>query len=218
MNKTWGTDKLSALLGLVLLLGASQSAMAADYPPTPGASLPPVVTKIIVEIPPLAKNNVIVTPTAPESKVVYTLTLVQPTKANLKNLTRQAVPQPVLLTPSLVMGGIKESSVVPKVLINVQTKAPSEIQTVANVPHSISLTGYTAGKKVTITAIEGNKLVVIGTFTVGPKGMLTLPSVTLTANATVSFSLKSSSGTKSVILRPVANQSKISTAKVKLAK
>lgn len=218
MNRTRGTVKFSALLGLALLLGASQSAVGANYPPKPGASLPPIITKIIIEVPPLANNHVVITPTAPESKVVYTLTVIKPTATSLKNLATQAAPKPVLVTPGLVMGGIKASSDVPKVLINVKTKAPAEIQTVANVPNSISLGGYTPGQKVTITAIQGNKVVVIGTFTVSSKGVLVLPSVTLTGNASVNFSLKSSSGTKSVILRPVASKSKTSTAKVKLAK
>ena len=200
----------SALIVLALLLGASGNAIAANYPPVPAT--------VIDEVAPLDKGNVVVTPKAPESDKVYTLILVKPSAANLQNLTDQAKPKPVLITPGLVMGGIKLSVDIPKVTVNTNTKAPSEVQTVPNVPTSISLTGYKSGQKVTITAIQGNKVVVIGTFTAGKNGILILPAVTLTGDSSVKLSMKSSSGTKAITMRSVAGSSNGSTSKIKIAK
>lgn len=210
MNHTRRIAKISSLVLLSLLLGSTGVALAANYPPAPA--------EIIKVVPPLVKGNVVVTPTAPESHLVYTLTLVKPTAANLANLTDQAKPKPVQITAGLIMGGIKLSADVPRVTVNSKTKASSEVQTVADVPTSISLTGYKAGQKVTITAIQGSKVVVIGTFTAGKTGILVLPAVTLTGDSSVKLSMKSSSGTKSLTMRSVASKSKTSTSKVKIAK
>lgn len=211
MNRARYLVKVSTLLiSLALFFGATENALAANYPPVPAV--------IIVKAPPLVKGNVVVVPKAPESKEVFTLILVPSTQANLANLTDQAKPKPVLVTAHVVMGGVGASSTVPKVLINTKTKAPAEIQTAVGIPSTISLSGYKPGQKVVITATEGGKVVVIGTFTAGKGGTLVLPAVTLIGNSSVKFSMKSSGGTKSVIVRSVASKSKVSTAKVKIAK
>lgn len=212
------TFAFSTLLVLGLTLGAAENAMGdATYPPTPGEN-PGLPVIVFIPDAPLVKGNVVVIPKAPESKVVFEIKVVAPTKLNLVNLTRESEPKAVQVTPGLIMGGVKLSPVVPKVLINIKTKAPGEIQANANVPTSISLTGYTSGQKVTITAIQNGKKVVLGTFTVGKNGILVLPSVTLTSKSLVNLSLKSSSGTKAIVLRPITKKAEFSTAKVKVVR
>ena len=210
------TFAFSTLLVLGLTLGAAQSATGdATYPPTPGfnSGLP-----VIVLLPdaPLVKGHVVVTPRAPESKVVFVIRVVPPTAFNLKNLTRETKPEAVRVTPGLIMGGVKFSSIVPRVLVNIKTKAPSEIQANADVPTSIFLGGYKPGEKVTITALQNGKKVVLGIFTVGKNGILILPAVTLTSKSLVDLSLKSPSGVKLIVLRPIVKKSEFSTAKVRV--
>lgn len=218
MKNTQRTINFSVIITLALLLGATPSALGATYPPKPGEELPGVTTKITVELPPLTKNSEVEIPKAPESKIVYTIKPLNPTKADLKNLAERSNPEAVRVTPGLVMGGIAPSKEEPKVSIDAKSKKSVEIQTRTDVPNSISLTGYAHGQLVVVTAIQGGNAVLVGNFKAGSNGTLILPAVTLTGSSTVKFVLQSGNSFKGVLLRPIASKSKVSTESVKIAK
>ena len=219
MNNVRRTFGLSTVLALALVVGATQGAVGATYPPVPGTGLPTVPTTIVVPEPPLVRGSLVEIPKAPGSKVVFTLKLVPPTVADLHNLLTEAKPSPVRVTPDLIIGGIlRGDSHIPKVIVNTKLKAEVEIQTKVDVPLSISLDGYKPGQIVKIIVTQGGKKVVLGTFKVPANGVFILPAVTLVGTTPVKFSLEGKGGTKTVVLRPVVSKSKFSTAKIKVAK
>lgn len=219
MNHVRRTFGLSTVLAMALVLGATQGAVGATYPPVPGSGFPPVPTTIIVPIPPLVPGAIVEIPKAPGSNVVFTLKVLLPTATNLANLLTEAKPKAVEITPNLIMGGILRGDPrTPKVKITANNDAPVELQTKANVPLSVSLSGYKANQTVNIIVIVAGKRVVLGAFKVGANGVFTLPAVTLIGHSTVKFALESSLGTKLIVFRPITSKSKFPTATVKVAK
>ena len=217
MNHARRTFGFSAVLSLALVIGATQGAVGATYPPVPGTGLPTVPTTIVVPVPPLVPGSIVEIPKAPGSKVVFTLILVLPTVTNLKNLLSQARPRAVRVTPGLIIGGItRGDSRVPKVIVNTKLNAPVEIQTKVNVPLSISLRGFKPRQTEKLIVIQGTKRVVVGTFKVPANGVFILPAVTLVGTSTVKFSLQGKAGSETIVLRPVVSKSKFSTAKIKV--
>ena len=217
MNHVRRTFGLSTVLAMALVVGATQGAVGATYPPVPGTGLPTVPTTIVVPIPPLVLGSFVEIPKAPGSNVVFTLILVVANVRNLNNLLTELKPSPIRVTPGLILGGIRRGdSRVPKVMVNTKLNAPVEIQTKVGVPLSISLRGFKPNKTETLTVIQGGKRVVLGTFKVGASGVFVLPAATIVGGSTVKFSLQGKAGTQTIVIRPVRSTSKFRTATAKV--
>ena len=215
MNHVRRTFGFSAVLALSFVVGATQGAVGATYPPAPGTGFGLLPTTIILSVPPLVPGSAVAIPRAPGSKEVFTLRPVLATESTLGDLLTQLKPHPVLVTRDLILGGIgRDEKNVPKVIVRFRPDEPVEIQTKVDVPLSIALHGFKPYEAVTITVIENGKKVVLGTFKVGADGVFILPAATVVGGSAVKFSLKRNEGTETIVLRPVVSKSKFSTAKV----
>ena len=220
MTNRHPSKALIALLSLSLIFIGSGFASAATYPPTPGEVLPPApgnIGPIIGKVPPLSTDDKVIVPTAPESHLVIVIKVNPPTAKNIESL-HGAILKAVEVETGLVLGGVRYSSAIPKVVVDSKSNVPTEIQTPRGTPVVISLRGYAKGQKVDVIVTQNGKSVNLGPFTANANGYLTLPTATVVGSSNETFSFKSKGKSEKVILRPIAPKSGFSTAKVSIHK
>jgi len=170
-----------------------------------------------LKVNPLSVNNVVLVPSAPESKIVLNVKVNPPTLKNINSL-HSGFHGAVQVQSGLVLGGVRYSNDIPKVVVDTKRKAVTEIQTPSGTPVVIVLGGYISGQLVRVSVTQNGKPLDLGIFTVGTNGKLIFPAATLTGTFNQIFSFYSNGKTSKVILRPSARKSGFSTVKVKIHK
>ena len=175
----------SALLALALSLSTIPLAFGAE------AEYPPGITGS--------------EPNDPESKVVYaepkesdeviTIKVVVPTAKNLEGLKNGDTSKPVALSDSAILGGIKSDNEGPKETVKANSKKSTELQTVAGTPTNVRVSGFRKAPTdacihifVSVTGKDG--LTKLGCYDADKYGAVTLPVITLDADAAATFILR----------------------------